>query len=213
VLTAAPIPERPELDALRARLGRDVAGGTIRVERLSGAGLRALVQWALPSWSDAEQDRLARRLSADSAGLPLLAVELLHAVALGLDLHGSPHAWPEEHRTLDQSLPGNLPGTVVAAIRIGFRRLSKDAQAVLAAAAVLGDHAATDTLRLATGLTTERLTAALDEAEWQRWLQADARGYAFVARVAREVVASDMVLPGQRQRILQSAGQGGRQTP
>lgn len=201
-LTVAPIPEREELDALRGRLGRDVPGGTIRVERLGGASLRALVLWALPSWGDAEQDRLARRLSADSAGLPLLAVELLHAVALGLDLHGSPTAWPEEHRTLDQSLPGDLPETVVAAIRIGFRRLSKDAQAVLAAAAVIGDHVATDALALATGLDVDRLTAALDEAEWQRWLHADARGYGFVARIAREVVARDMVLPGQRQRIL-----------
>jgi hypothetical protein len=206
VCTVAPIPEREELDALRGRLGREVPGGTVRLKRLGGASLRELVRWALPSYSDAERERLARRLTADSAGLPLLAVELLHAVALGLDLHGTLHAWPEEHRTLDQSLPSDLPETVVGAIRAGFRRLSKDAQAVLAAVAVLGERVEAAALARATGFDAERLSAALDEAEWQRWLLADARGYAFVARIARDVVARDMVLPGQRQRILVQAG-------
>jgi hypothetical protein len=47
---------------------------------------------------------------------------------------------------------------------------------------------------------------ALDELEWARWVNADPRGYAFVARIVREVVASDMTTPGQRQRIRDRAG-------
>jgi hypothetical protein len=165
-----------------------------------------LARWAFPAYGEVEVDRIARRVATDSAGLPLLAVELLHAVALGLDLHKTAGAWPAEHHTLDQSLPGDLPDAVVAAIRIGFRRLSKDAQIVLAAAAVLKEKEGAATLRRATGLSAERLTGALDEAEWQRWLTADGRGYSFIARIVRDVVARDMLTAGQRQRVLEAAG-------
>src|SRR5207245_9993168 len=93
--------------------------------------------WALPAFGDVELDRITRRVATDSAGIPLLAVELLHAVASGLDLRETGGAWPEPLHTLDQTLPGDLPDAIVAAIRIEFRRLSPDAQRVLVVAAVL----------------------------------------------------------------------------
>jgi predicted ATPase len=201
VLTAAPVPAREELDGICGRFGREVPGGVVRLAPLGGESLRELVRWAMPAFSPVEQDRLARRVAADAAGLPLLAVELLHAVGLGLDLHGTTGAWPEEHRTLDQTLPGALPEPVVAAVRMGFRRLSKDAQAVLVAAAVLDDPATPDALARATGLAPDAVLAALDEAEWERWVGADGRGYHFVARLVRDVIARDMVTAGQRQRL------------
>jgi len=46
---------------------------------------------------------------------------------------------------------------------------------------------------------------ALDELEWHRWLNAESRGYAFVARAVSDVVASDMVSAGQRERVLAAA--------
>jgi DNA-binding SARP family transcriptional activator len=215
VITAAPFPAREELDEIKARIPRDVAGASLAVTPLGAEALRALAAWALPSYGAADLDRLTRRVGADSAGLPLLAVELLHAVALGLDLHGTATAkpWPAQNRTLDQSLPGDLPDAVVAAIRIGFRRLSKDAQAVLAAASVLGDRVPARLLAAATNLDAERTAAALDELEWQRWLTAEARGYAFVARIVRDVVARDMLTEGQRLRILEAADAGGAASP
>ena len=85
----------------------------------------------LPRFTETELDRVARRVAMDSAGLPLLVVELLHAVALGLDLRQSDGAWPSPLRTLSDTLPGDLPDAVVAAIRIGFRRLTTAAQRVL----------------------------------------------------------------------------------
>ena len=206
VCTATPQPPRDELEWLRSRLGREIPGAVVALEPFGPDALATLARWAMPSYTPVQVDRLARRIAADSAGLPLLAVELLHAVALGLDLHSTPHAWPEPHRTLDQTMPGDLPETVVAAIRIGFRRLGKDAQAVLAAAAVLGGRVGAPRLGRASGLTAEALATALDEAEWQRWLTADARGYSCVARVARDVIARDMVTEGQRQRMLERAG-------
>ncbi|MGH7645258.1 MAG: hypothetical protein ACREMR_06700, partial [Gemmatimonadales bacterium] len=146
-----------------------------------------------------------RRVRADSAGLPLLAVELLHAVALGLTLDDTRGAWPKPLNTLDQTLPGDLPDAVVGALRVGFRRLSAAAQTVLAAAAVLGERVPSAALGGATGLDGAALNGALDELEWQRWLIAEPRGYAFVARIVREVVARDFVTPGQRQRMLDAA--------
>jgi len=41
----------------------------------------------------------------------------------------------------------------------------------------------------------------LDELEWEGWLTAEPRGYAFVARIVRDVIDRDMVMPGQRQRL------------
>jgi DNA-binding SARP family transcriptional activator len=201
ILAADPQPERLELDELRTRIGRDVGGVALRLPPLDSADLRALARRMLPSFSEMEIERVVRRVATDSAGLPLLAVELLRAVALGLDLRGTPGAWPEPFRTLDQTLPGDLPETVSAAIRIGFRRLSPAAQRALAAASVLGDRVELERLGRALGVPFEEVARALDELEWHRWLVCDTRGYTFVARVVQQVVARDMLTPGQRQRL------------
>jgi hypothetical protein len=160
----------------------------------------------LPGFNDVEVERVVRRVATDSAGLPLLAVELLRAVALGLDLRRTPGAWPEPLKTLDQTLPGDLPETVVAAIRIGFRRLTPSAQRVLSAAAVLGERVPGELLARVTGLAAAELAPVLDELEWHRWLAFEARGYSFLARVTRQVIARDMLTPGQRQRVIEAAG-------
>ncbi|UCF19625.1 MAG: AAA family ATPase [Gemmatimonadota bacterium] len=204
LLASAPHPQRTELEELRSRIGQDVPGVNVKLGPLSGAALRELARWALPAYDSVELDRVTRRVATDSAGLPLLAVELLHAVALGLDLKATGGAWPEPYRTLDQTLPSELPDAVVAAVRVGFRRLSRAAQSALSAASVIGDRVDRATLKLATGLESEELAAALDELEWQRWITADSRGYTFVARIVRDVVARDMLTSGQRQRIIET---------
>ena len=201
VLTAAEHPVRPEIDELRSKLKRDVAGMTVRLGALSRDELLALGRWALPDYNDAALDRVTRRIATDSAGLPLLAVELFEGVAAGLELGRTASAWPEPFRTLDQTMPGGFPDAVVGAIRVNFHRVSADGRAVLAAIAVLGERVPATKLAKATGLSSDALTSALDELEWLRWITADPRGYAFVARVVGEVVARDMVTTGQRERI------------
>ena len=196
---------RPELDAHRSRLGGDVRGLALRLTALPSADLRILARRMLPGFSDVEIERVVRRVAIDSAGLPLLAVELLRAVALGLDLRGSAGAWPEPFKTLDQTMPGDLPDTVVAAIRVGFRRLSPGAQRALAAASVLGDRVPLEQLARVLNQPADQVARALDELEWHRWLVYDPRGYTFVARVVRQVIARDMLTPGQRQRVLEAA--------
>jgi predicted ATPase len=206
LLCSAPNAASAPLEELRMRLGRDVAGAVVRLGPLNDEALRALVQWALPSYDAPAVERLARRLARDSAGLPLLAVELVYAVAQGLDLGAVEGAWPNPLRTLSETLPGDLPDAVRAAVRVGFRRLSGDAQRLLATLSVLEDRVASDRLARAADMPPRSTNEALDELEWARWVTADPRGYAFVARIVREVVAADMMTPGQRQRIRDRAG-------
>jgi predicted ATPase len=207
ILALVPHPPRAELDELRSRIGRDLSGEAVRLRPLDRAALHRLAQRMLPGYEPVAIDRVTRRVATDSAGMPLLAVELLRAVALGLDLGTISEAWPEPLRTLDQTLPGGLPDAVVAAIRIGFRRLSPAAQRVLAAASVLGDLVPAPVLERAVSLGPDETAIALDELEWHRWLVAEPRGYSFVARIVRRVVERDMLTPGQRQRVLLAIGQ------
>ena len=206
ILAVVPHPPRAELDELRSRIGRDLGGDAVRLRPLDRAALHRLAQRMLPGYEPVAIDRVTRRVATDSAGMPLLAVELLRAVALGLDLGTISEAWPEPLRTLDQTLPGGLPDAVVAAIRIGFRRLSPAAQRVLAAASVLGDLVPASALERAVSLGPDETAIALDELEWHRWLVAEPRGYSFVARIVRRVVERDMVTPGQRHRVLGAVG-------
>jgi predicted ATPase len=131
---------------------------------LKVGAIHELARWALPRFTETELDRVARRVAMDSAGLPLLVVELLHAVALGLDLRQSDGAWPSPLRTLSDTLPGDLPDAVVAAIRIGVRKLTTTAQRVLGAAAVLGDRVNITDLSLGSGVDGQTFHEA-----WTSW--------------------------------------------
>jgi hypothetical protein len=73
---------------------------------------------------------------------------------------------------------------------------------------VIGDQMELDMLSSGTGLPPGEIEAALDELESHQWLTADARGYAFTARMSREVISRDMVTAGQRRRILETARSG-----
>lgn len=201
VVTGPPVPPLPALDELRARLGRDLPGTTLTLAPLNATSLRQLVTWFLPGYAPVDAERLVRRLTMDTAGLPLLAVEVLSAVALGLQLRGEGGAWPQPFRTLDQTLPADLPDVVIGAFRTSFGRLGPAAQQVLAAAAVIEEPVTASRLVRATELAKATVDQALDEAEWSRWLVADGRGYTFVARIMREVIGRDMLTPGQRRRL------------
>ena len=90
-------------------------------------------------------------------------------------------------------MPGDLPDTVLAAIRVGFRRLSPGAQRALAAASVLSDRVALDLLARVLDLPENKVAEALDELEWHRWMVYDPRGYSFVARLVKKVIAREML--------------------
>jgi len=207
LITATTEPEPPTLAELRSRLGRDLRGASVQLESFDRHAIETLVRWALPVYTPEEAERLSRRLAADSAGNPLLVVEICHALARGLDLGVTSGAWPRPLGTLDQTMPGDLPDTIVAAIRVGFNCLTPNARAALVAAAVLGDRVSAKRIG-ATRLEGTALDAALDELEWRRWLLAEPRGYSFRARIVRDVVERDMVTPGQARRILETDSLG-----
>lgn len=202
LVTLASHPHHDTWDRIRSQIGRDLEGVSVTLKPLGPADVRVMARWALPTYRDDEIERVARRVTLDSAGLPLLVVELFHAIALGLDLaQTDAGAWPQPLQTLDQSLPGDLPDAVVAAIRVGYRRLSAGAQRVLAVASVMTDRVTADDVMRATEMERADVVKALDEVEWQRWIVAESRGYGFVARIVRKVIAQDMVTAGQRVRI------------
>jgi DNA-binding SARP family transcriptional activator len=205
VLAVVPGSRRTVVDELRAEVGRTLDGVTVALERLTRSDIAGLVTWAFPHYAPDAADRLARRIVIDSAGVPLLVVELLHAIVRGLEPADAGGAWPAPFRTLDQTLPGGLPDAVVGAIRVGFRGLSRGAQTVLAAVSVLPDRVSEDLVRRVTGLSAEDASSALDELEWQRWVLAESRGYTFVARIVKDVIARDMLTPGQKRRVLEAA--------
>jgi AAA ATPase-like protein/transcriptional activator len=206
LLAISPYHPRPDLDELRSRIGRDLAGAVVRLGPLSAAAIRELAARMLPSYDPIALDRVVRRVATDSAGVPLIAVELLRAVALGLDLGAIASAWPEPQNTLDQSLPGDLPDAVVAAIRVAGRRLTPLAQRVLAAVSILGDRVPPERVARTLRLPVAEIHPALDELEWHHWLVAEPRGYGFVARIVRRIVERDFLTPGQKRRLLEAAG-------
>jgi hypothetical protein len=202
VLVAATAePTTPKLAELRSRVGRDASGSALRLPVFDDRALEALVRWAFPRYTDEQVSRLSRRIAADSAGIPLLAMEICHAITQGLDVDTKSGVWPRPLKTLDDTMPGDLPETIAGAIRVGFNALSPTAAAALKATAVLGERVSAKRIGRAIRIEGAPLDAALDELEWRRWLVADPRGYSFVARIVREVVGRDMVLEGERQRI------------
>ena len=188
-------------DELIRRAGRDIPGAAERLGPLTAAELQRLVDWAVPDWSPDARHRLARRVSIESAGLPAIAVDVLQAVRNGIAVDADTF-WPAPDHTLDQTLPGPLPEPLMASVRVQFRRLSADAQAVLTAVALLEEPCPADRAgRVAQIEDFPRRDAALDELEWQGWLVLDGRGYSFPARTKRRLIAGEMLTPGQRRRL------------
>lgn len=205
LLTAEPLPPSETLDTLRTRFGRDLRGEALELAPLDADALAGMARAVFPRYDEAAIHRLARRLAADSAGVPLLAIEILHAIASGLPAEEA-GTWPTPYHTLTETTPGDLPDTVIAAVRIGYRRLSEPAQRALAAAAALGGRLRAEEIGRAAALAAPLLDGALDELEWQRWLVSDGRGYDFVARIVERIIARDMLTPGQRRRMREAAG-------
>ncbi|MEO8449758.1 MAG: AAA family ATPase [Gemmatimonadota bacterium] len=206
VLAFATYPSRADLERLEARVGHDLPGALILLGPLDAAAIRGLAEWTVPGMDQPALDRLSRRVMAETGGYPLLAVDLLHAIALGVDSTPGAESWPRPAVTLSQSLPGDLPDAVVAAVRVGFRRLSPDAQLVLGAASAGPDRVDPERLTLLLELPADRVDAALDELEWSRWLAADARGYTFRARLIQKIIGRDFTTGSMRRRWLARGG-------
>lgn len=205
IVGALDTPRVEEIDLLAAHAGRDAPGSTFHLGPLDQPAVAELAAAMLPAWPEDDRDRLVRRLMNDGAGLPLLTTALLEAVRAGMELRTDDTPWPAPQHTLTATLPGEVPDAVAEAVRLVFRRMGEDSQQVAAAAAVLAERVDVDVLAAGTALPLTAVEAALDDLERRGWLVWDARGYSFAARLAREIVARDLLTPGQRRRVLARA--------
>jgi DNA-binding SARP family transcriptional activator len=194
---------RDVLDGFEAGCGPELPRDRVHLRRWSDEDVLELIGATLPEYDADQRARLCRRVVSDSGGIPLLAVELAEAVRDGLEIDDGGHhtAWPVAARTLEQTMPSDLPGGVRSAIRVNFRRFSEPAQSVARAATVLGARFSESEVAGLTGMSASEVGLALDELERRRWLQSEPRGYGFVAQIVRRVIAEDMLTPGQRRRF------------
>jgi DNA-binding SARP family transcriptional activator len=196
----------PLLDPVSVRLGSDLPGLELTTALLNEADVAEFAGWAVPSYQLDDRARLARRVMADTVGNAFLVTQLMLALRAGLAVSpGTGTAWPAAHRTLDDTLPGQLPPAVAAALRLRYRALNPAAQRALAALAVLGGRTSQDALARGAEVEPEALASALDELERERWIDGDAHGYSFVTRLGREVILADMVTGGEKRRIQERA--------
>ncbi|UCD24775.1 MAG: AAA family ATPase [Gemmatimonadota bacterium] len=195
-----------ELTRLRSEVGRSIPGSVAVLKALEDEEMHELVSH-MATWceSPAEVDRLARRIDYESAGNPFLAVTLLQSLDRAPTLKEDLLQWPAEGTTLDSPLPFSVPDLVRVAIVARVSVLDEDSMAVLRAASIGGLALDTRLLQLLAELPPTRIEKALDVLERKRFLTYDMVRYWFTAPLFAQVVRSECLTRGQRQRLRRRA--------
>ena len=202
LLTASSDPPRPEIEQLRSRIGGDLRGVWVTLAPLKQVDLVAMARWALPAYDDDQLDRIARRMSAESGGYPLIAYVIYTAIADGMEIGEITQPWPRRKNTYHDELPVDPHDHLVGAVSVRLGRLTTDAREVLRVLAVLDGPCPAKRLARGADIPGSSIDRALDELEARQWVVADARGYSFVAGTIRSIVRKTHVLPGVVERIL-----------
>jgi DNA-binding SARP family transcriptional activator len=192
----------PELLDAMARAERALPVERASLAPLSEADLLELILELAPWCTDpAGRERLARRLRADSAGNPLLAVALLRDLAEFAALREGAAAWPAPSATLDATLAIAVPQLVRYAILARVARLSPEARTILAAASI--GHQQLDLGLVATlsGLAAEQVEVRLSELERQHLIRFDGFAYRFATPLIPEVARRELLTAGHAARL------------
>lgn len=190
-----------ELQALLADVGRSTPGAHIRLDPLVENDVAALTEALAPWCTDAhDRDRLARRVAHESGGNPFLAVTLLRDLGRAA-AGGDGSDWPPAGGTYDSTLPIRIPAVVRSAIAGRVARLDADSVAVLRAASVATEIMDSRLVADVSGLPLERVDAALDRLETERFVVFEGGRYAFNGRLLPKVIESECTQPGGRRRI------------
>ncbi len=191
-----------EMLALRAALGRELAGTVVELKALDVADVEVLISALAPWCTDPEhRNRLARRLTFETYGSPLFIVTLLRALREESELRNDLLAWPVPQSTLSGPLPFQIPDVVRSAIAMRIGSLDDDTAQVLIATSLLGQ-----------AVLPELLAAVLDlpEAAVHRAVVALEKAGFVVFKGSRPVVAAPLiaeaigglyVTPGERRRL------------
>jgi hypothetical protein len=192
----------PELLRLRAEVGRQLRGASVRLDPLGERDVRELVA-ALAPWcqDDAERDRLARRLALETAGNPFFVVTLLGGLQRLSTLRRDFLAWPRPQATFDTPLPFSVPDLVRLAIGARLADLDEESRRVLSAASIGGLALDLDLVATLTELPRAGVEESLAGPERRHLVVFDGERYAFVAPLIAEVVRSECLTPGQRKRL------------
>jgi DNA-binding SARP family transcriptional activator len=191
-----------ELRALVGSVGREIPGELVRLEPLTAGDIAALTE-AMAPWSahQEERDRLARRVTHESGGNPLLAVTLLRDLGQTASLRKNLLEWPSPGSTLDSSFPMTISDVVRSAIAARVARLDEDSTAVLRAASIAGEIIDLLLITEASGLPSTRVEAALDRLERERLVVFNGGRYTFTGRLIPAVVVSECMQSGGRRRL------------
>src|SRR2546428_13566325 len=92
---------------------------------------------------------------------------MLEAVAAGFTPASDAPAWPSPTRTLVDSLPGDLPPTIIGVVCRRYRALSETPQQALRAASALQERVDAGRLGRAPALAPPPLRQGLDALEWE----------------------------------------------
>jgi DNA-binding SARP family transcriptional activator/TolB-like protein len=174
----------------------------LKLQPLDAKHTEALVSSMIELTSEAQLHELARRIHAESGGLPFYAVELVSTLAdagiLALDPGGR---WQ-----LTTSLGGTLlplPASVDGAVQRRLELLSPAARATLEAAAVIGRRADARILESVAGLPPDGLATATSELVARRLLNSYSEptpGYEFSHELIRR--AAYVQMPATLRRTL-----------
>jgi DNA-binding SARP family transcriptional activator len=190
------------LHRLRSELGRALPGLEVRLEPFSEADTRELVFGASP-WcaSDADRERLARRVFFETNGNPFLATTLLRGLADASPLRAEVLAWPPPGGTDGSPLPISVPQMVRRAITARIAKLDAVTRRVLQAASIGSAAIDVDLVAALTEQPRPAVEDALAALERARLVVFAGDRYAIAAPLIAEVVRAEWLLPGER-RIL-----------
>lgn len=197
-----------ELHQLLAGTGREIPGQVVSLPPLARTDLRDLAEVLAP-WcrTPEDRDRLARRLEADSAGRPLLAVTVLRGLEDAAALHQDALRWPPPGETLDSPLPMGIPALIRSAVLAQLARLPSEARDLVARASLLGSRLDPPLLAALTGLEPATLVERLAAAERAHLIRAEATGYVFTSPLIAQVLSHGYLTPGQMRQVRQRAAE------
>ena len=208
VLTATPAWDQvpPALLRLRAALGRGLPGLEVHLEPFSEAETRQLVfghsQWCA---SDAERDRLARRVFFETGGNPFLATTLLRGLADASALRAEVLAWPPPGDTDASPLPISVPQMARRAITARIAKLDEPSRRVLQAASIGSTAIDVDLVAALTEQSRGAVENALGILERARLVAFVGERYAVAAPLVAQVVVAEWLLPGERRVLRERA--------
>ncbi len=194
-----------ELVLLRSEVGRSVPGNSVRLEPLTDAEMRQLVD-RLASWckDPDDRDRLARRIIFEAQGSPFLAVTLLRDLEPRTTLRDDLLAWPPRRETYESALP-NVPAPVRMAILARVSALDEEARETLRAASIGGLALDVALIAKLAEIPADRVEESIDRLEQSRFVTYDGARFAFAAPILAEVVRSECLTRGQRRRLRRQA--------